>query len=174
MVRELRSLWLCRHGLLGLGRVARSGGGTRLADLPSLCGGGQRLYRTPAMICRPRVAAAGTTTPSVVYCDAAEGMFEARANAHTMTSADAASSLDTSSSFLFSHLASSDAYRCAPPTIACLPSLRASPGTAPRRPSPPSLYPGAGACRCAPPTVAGESKNGSTRCGGGRHPLSPV
>jgi hypothetical protein len=35
-----------------------------------------------------------------------------------------------------------------------------------------SLYRGMDTCRCAPPTVAGESKNGSARCGGGWHPHS--
>jgi hypothetical protein len=38
-----------------------------------------------------------------------------------------------------------------------------------RRPAP-YLPPGVDACRCAPPTIAGESGNGSMRCGGGRHP----
>jgi hypothetical protein len=27
-------------------------------------------------------------------------------------------------------------------------------------------------CRCVPPTVTGESRNGSSRCGGGRHTLA--
>jgi hypothetical protein len=34
------------------------------------------------------------------------------------------------------------------------------------------LRPGADACWCVPPTVAGESRNGSVRCGSGRHPPS--
>ena len=168
-VRELRWLRLRRHGMLGLGPVAGSGGGTRLADLPSSCGSGQRLYRTLVMVRRPCVAAAGTTTPSVVHCDIAEGMFEARAKAYTVTSVDATTYMDTSSSFLFSRLASPDACRCAPPIVA------GESGNSSVRyggdQHPPIPLSRQGTCQCAPPTIAGESKNGSTRCGGGRHPF---
>ena len=117
-MRELHWLWLRWHGLLGLDPVDESYGGTRVVDLPSSCGSSQRLYRTLVVVCRPCVAAVGTTTPIVVHCDTAEGMFEARAKAYTVTSVDATTYMDTSSSFLFSRLASPDACRCAPPIVA--------------------------------------------------------
>jgi hypothetical protein len=89
--------------------------------------------------------------------------------------------------------------RPAPPTGARLPPSRASPRTAPHgaaaagallrlgadvcRCVPPIVAGESGngsarcgvvgtPCRCAPPTVAGESENSSARCGGDRHPLS--
>lgn len=52
---------------------------------------------TLVTVCHPHVAAASTTTPSVAHSDAASGLFEAREKA-------AASSLEVSPSFLFSHL----------------------------------------------------------------------
>jgi hypothetical protein len=48
----------------------------------------------------------------------ASGLVEARARARMATSADAAPSLEASSSFLFPHPAGVDAWRCASPTVA--------------------------------------------------------
>jgi len=50
-----------------------------------------------------------------------------------------------------------------------LPSSRASPGVAPRGVA--ATGTSRDLCWCAPPTAAGESRRGSARCGGGRHPL---
>jgi hypothetical protein len=55
-----------------------------------------------------------------------------------------------------------------------LPPSWASPGAAPHGVAAADKHhcPCENACWCAPPFVAGESGNGSTQCGGGRHPHS--